>query len=330
MIAVKTCKTAAATSAAMKQAVSLLLILSLAFGLAACGNAGPKTHKVKKWENAQEAIDSAKSNDIIDLSKLSTPDQAYLLVIPSTYSLTLRGNPDEVFIGLSVDCVGENTLTLDNMRMVSTSADALSAIQFVSYGNQLILIGLNEVIFADTTDPAIGAGAAIGVSSSATLTISGSGSLHAVGGGRGAGIGSGFGVDAGTIYIREGSIKAEGGSVDSDLGGAGIGSGANATFASITMTGGTVYAIGGTNRAGIGSAQGSGVGLININGGELMAQAGPGEAQAINGNIESLPGSYTWWATTTRPPTDSDAGTNFPDEPFNNAQQYKFVWIKSR
>jgi hypothetical protein len=309
----------------------LLLIVSLAFGLVACGNSGPKTHKVKKWADAQEAIDNSKSNDIIDLSKLSTPDQAYVLVIPATYSLTLRGNPDEVFIGLAVDCVGENTLTLDNLRMVSTSTDAHSAIQFVSYGNQLILIGTNEVIFAETTDPTIGSGAAIGISQSATLTISGSGSLHAVGGGRGAGIGSGFGVDAGTIYIREGVIRAEGGNIDSDLGGAGIGSGANATFSNITMTGGTVYAIGGRNRAGIGSTQGSGGGLININGGELMAQAGSGnDAQAINGNIESLPGSYTWWATTTRPPEESNAGTNFPDEPFSNAQQYRYVWIKSR
>ncbi|MCL2137526.1 MAG: hypothetical protein FWH40_08445 [Coriobacteriia bacterium] len=308
--------------------VSLSLMTGALASLGGCKSTAVKTYAVKKWEDVQSTIDNAKSNDIIDLSKLTTPAEQCTMVFPQAFNCTVIGNPDEVFLGLAIVCPGENSLTIENLRIASTGNQASSTIQFSSWGNQLVLQGVNEVTNAQAPEE-LGCGAAIGVPEGATLTFSGTGYLKATGGSGAAGIGGGRGITAGTIVVREGNITALGGNTDYESNGAGIGGGAHGKGGSVTISGGTVTAIGGFGSAGIGGGYNADGGSITISGGDVTAISNANsEAQAINCSLEALPGSYTWWAG------GSDAaglaeGKSFPEEAFSNNANYKYVRIKA-
>lgn len=311
--------------------LTTLLLVGTSVGLAGCRKSGPKTHAVKKWSDVQNTINNAKSNDIVDLSGLSTPTEQQTIELPSGINLVIKGNSDVVFVGVAVTCLGENTLTIENLRLLATENQQDSTINFVSYGNQLVLAGENEVIYAQTAEKS-GAGAAIGVPEGTTLTISGIGKLTAVGGTGGAGIGGGFEQAAGTIIVREGTVVAYGGSGSANSGGAGVGGGARGGGGNTTISGGTVTAVGGNGSAGFGrGAQAEGDSAISISAGEVIAISGDSsDVGAINSRIEALPGFYSWWASGSKSIIVADEGRSFPEDPFSNASNYHYVRIRSR
>ncbi len=132
-----------------------------------------------------------------------------------------------------------------------------------------------------------------GESDVGTLTIKGTGSLTAVGGGSGAGIGgsgsdsrNGTGGSTAHITIEDGTITAQGGTIDvplygemfTQIGGAGIGGGACGSGSDINITGGKVNATGGAGTgsggAGIGGGY-NGSGTVTICGNaDVTAQGG--------------------------------------------------------
>ena len=307
----------------------IVTLSSMGLALGGCKKTGSATFTVKKWDDVQKTIDNAKSNDIIDLSKLSTPDKQHVLEVGNGINMTFVGNPDELFYGVAINCGGENSITLHNIRLVSTNNQTPSTLQFTSWGNQLTLLGDNVLINAQAPEK-LGHGAAVGVADGTTLTISGTGSLTARGGSCGAGIGGGLGLSAGTIIIRESSIVAYGGGMENTSGAPAIGGGLYGSGGTISISGGKVIAIAGPNSAAIGDGMNASGGVIGISGGDITAETNENsEEAAIKGTLETLPGAYTWWAGKNNSVGQSD-GKSFPDDSFKNSSAYKFIRIRAR
>jgi len=322
--------------------------------LAGCSNSDPKTYSLKSWDEVQSTIDSARSSDIIDLSKLTSPSQQYTLSIPTNFNLAIIGNKDVDFVGVAIDCTGTNAMTIQNLHLVSTNNQHTATISFSGWGNQLILLDDNSIINAQAA-PDLGCGAAIGVSEGVTLTISGSGSLYAQAGSSAAGIGGGVGHSSGTITFREGVITACGGDIGPETGGAGIGGGSGGSGGATTISGGEVYAIGGHSAAGIGGGFGGNGGAVTISGGNVTGRGGYeasgigrgkyGEGvvlgisggtmtaygtgiDAIGGATPTMPGEYLWWAGGSDMNLD-EPGTVYPPEAFSDYGGFSVVRIQS-
>ncbi|MCL2339320.1 MAG: hypothetical protein FWC59_00230 [Actinomycetia bacterium] len=324
--------------------IALLLLLlagGLSLLLSACDGLQATTYVVKDWKDAQSTLDKAVSGDTMDFSALGTPDTTYTLNVPANLSLTLIGNPEVDFIGVSLDFAGSNTVTIQDLHITAADNQAPAALQFTGKGNQLLIAGDNSVRNAPA--PAeTGFGAAIGVAEGVTLVINGSGSLTAIGGSSAAGIGGGAGSNSGNITINSGTITAQGGELGNATGGAGIGGGSNGVAATIIIRGGTINATAGDGAAGIGSGASaaggnleiaggtiSAVGTVGIGGGaggadanvtfssgSLTAQgAGNNAGDAINGVFVKLPDAYQWWAGAT-PDQLAVSGQNYPGASF--------------
>ena len=136
-------------------------------------------------------------------------------------------------------------------------------------------------------------GAGLQTSSGSRLTLSSasgdfstSGTLNAVGSSHGAGIGGscdavgGGDNDGGTIIIKGGTIRAQGGVAAAGIGGGNLGGGDPGGYTEIRIEGGDIEAIGGNGGAGIGTGGGSGEdssdndGLIALLGGSIRAVGG--------------------------------------------------------
>ncbi|MCL2151266.1 MAG: hypothetical protein FWH50_03485 [Coriobacteriia bacterium] len=349
-----------ASSRSIRLSLALLMALGTgAFALSACGDlVSAKTYSVKNWSDVQDTIDGASSGDIFDFSGMGMPDTAYTFSIPANLALTLKGDPEVTYIGVAFNCIGSNVITIDNLNLVSTGNQNFSTLHFSGKSNQLMLLGDSSI--ANAQAPAeIGYGAAIGVPEGVALVITGSGSLVAAGGSSAAGIGGGAYSACGNITVNGGSIAASGGSLEPGSGAAAIGGGAGGSAGAITIRGGSIYALATDGAAAIGGGVGSSGGNIAISGGTITARGisgavGLGDGvqgygasitmtkgtltvigdvdtgtASINGNIESLPTAYQWWAARSFA-SESDAGNSYPENAYVNDSTYGFIIIKSR
>ena len=183
------------------------------------------------------------------------------LIINAGLTVTLVGydippSPKEP----EIICNGNNTLTLDNVDILSTSA-GICPLTFNGKGNTLIV--RNYVEFEG------GAGTAgISVGHNVELEIKGDGTLFCDGTDGGAGIGGNAGSDSGSITISGTSMVVYG---EGDDGGSGIGGGSGGSNGTVLITGGEIMAVADSGSAGIGGGMGGAAGTITISGGKVFA-----------------------------------------------------------
>ncbi|MDR2957351.1 MAG: hypothetical protein LBU61_04105, partial [Coriobacteriales bacterium] len=283
------------------------------------------TYKLTDWKDAQIAIDRASSGDEIDLSQLWSPEVQYSFSVPANLSLRLIGRENVVFYGVSFTFAGQNTITIENLSIVTTNNQAASALGFSGTGNFLTIEGTNSIIVA-TAPAKAGSGAAIGVPDGTDLEINGSGVLAVAGNNGGAGIGGGLEKPGGSITIDidkqavitaycqaggagiGGGLKASGGttriatgninviekassnsSADDTGSGAGIGGGAAGDGGVIVVSGGSIQVSQSSSSAGIGGGSGGAGGNITISGGSIKA-SNYGSGPAIGGGSVTIAG----------------------------------------
>jgi hypothetical protein len=317
-----------------------------------------KTYNVKNWGEVQNTLDSAGSGDIFDFSQLATPTSPHSFSIPANLTLTLKGDPSVTYVGVAFYCAGGNVITLVDMNFVSTGNQALSTLHFAGKGNQLKLEGINSLVNAQAPDD-VGYGAAVGVPEGVALVINGDGYLSAVGGTSAAGIGGGSFSPSGAITINSGRVDAKGGDIGEGTGAAGIGGGAGGSSESINIRGGTINAIAGYGGAAIGGGCNAAGNVISISGGTIVADGSIGNglgagvggsgasititkgnvtaigglvpgSEAINGQLETLPTAYQWWANQSTPISEDQQASVYPEEAFTKQSEYRYIRIKSR
>ncbi|MCL2632030.1 MAG: hypothetical protein FWD45_02925 [Coriobacteriia bacterium] len=297
-----TIRTGAAMKAYMvsiKVLMTALLVLVVPLGLFGCRNRNAPlsvTYTIDSWDDVQIALDRANNGDVINLSSLWSPGLQYSLTIPSDLELTLIGHNHVVFYGVSFSCAGHNTVTIENLSIVSLNNQEQSAFHFSGKQNQLIFAGVNMISNSNSAEKS-GYGAAIGVPDGSELLITGKGALRLAGANGAAGIGGGQGKAGGNITIDapDGLVAVNYGG-----GGAGIGGGANAAGGSITINDGLVQVQSGSvnlhagssisssgdsserQGAAIGGGYKGAAGKVNINGGQIIV-TGNTEAALIGG-----------------------------------------------
>ncbi|MSS11212.1 hypothetical protein FYJ38_21565, partial [Clostridium sp. WB02_MRS01] len=271
---------------------SMVAAFSALMCLSTAQIAEAETYKATNWNQVQSYINGAENDDVIDLSSLPSPSdgvlgigrQVYTIKIPQGKSLTLKGNTGTTYINTAFVFEGNNTITIEDLKVTSANSHngsengtpnggnvAYSPLYFSKGDNVLTIKGTN-VITSGQSSVTANYGAAVNITNQANLTITaetGSASLTAAGGTSGAGIGGGEKSQSGDIFISGGTIIANGGDYAAGIGNGGGGS----AIGDITINGGTVKANGKSGAAGIGggSATEDKVNSITISGGTVTA-----------------------------------------------------------
>jgi hypothetical protein len=306
-----------------KKLLSVLLAMLLAlapFSLQACGNKDAPltvTYSITSWADVQVALDRANNGDIINLSALWSPATPQSLKIPANLDLVIVGRANVTFYAVAISCEGKNTVTIDNLSIVATNNQALSALHFEGKQNQLIIVG-NNTIASLAAEEKAGYGAAIGVPEKSELTITGAGVLNVSSANGAATIGAGSGKSAGSIVVDAAETNFN---ISYSAGGAGIGGGNKGSGGNIVISNGTFYIstessqpvfgniLSPATSSGASDTEGSGAGIgggasgeagkISINGGEIHVDAFSsaaciGGGSAGGGGEISFAGGYVY------------------------------------